>query len=312
MPGEEILAAGLFSQFANMYLNHQNNERNLELYEKQHQRAIEIMNMQNKYNSPIEQMKRLQAAGLNPNLVYGKGAVNIPAASASSSPIPSQASTFDIDPTTYFQNKIAREQLDLQKKSVDAEINLKAKQAETEEARKNNILSDTLSKDANTALTNQLKEFNDEMNQIKLSDANFTYEQKLIYHDVDYIGKVLANQETAQSILSQQVSDKLKTLLTNAEVYKLRADAEWTDEQKDFFRAVKNIRIQLLEDESYISDKKARVEEMTDNPVANAIVGYTNVAGLVLSTITDAVNISNLLKTRPKGSTRSPGRSKKF
>lgn len=38
-------------------------------------RNIELWNMNNQYNSPAEQMKRLKEAGLNPNLVYGNGSV---------------------------------------------------------------------------------------------------------------------------------------------------------------------------------------------------------------------------------------------
>lgn len=34
---------------------------------------VEMWNMQNAYNTPSAQMERLQAAGLNPNLVYGNG-----------------------------------------------------------------------------------------------------------------------------------------------------------------------------------------------------------------------------------------------
>lgn len=44
--------------------------------EKAYQRNIELWNMQNEYNAPEAQMARLKAAGLNPNLVYGKGADN--------------------------------------------------------------------------------------------------------------------------------------------------------------------------------------------------------------------------------------------
>lgn len=43
-------------------------------YEKQRAHALMDWEMQNKYNSPQEQMARLKAAGLNPNLVYGNGA----------------------------------------------------------------------------------------------------------------------------------------------------------------------------------------------------------------------------------------------
>lgn len=36
---------------------------------------LKMWNLQNAYNSPSQQMKRLKDAGLNPNLVYGNGAV---------------------------------------------------------------------------------------------------------------------------------------------------------------------------------------------------------------------------------------------
>ena len=40
------------------------------------QQNIRFWNMQNEYNLPKNQMKRLQDAGLNPNLIYGSGATN--------------------------------------------------------------------------------------------------------------------------------------------------------------------------------------------------------------------------------------------
>ena len=46
----------------------------------QRQQALEDWNRQNEYNSPEQQMQRLRQAGLNPNLVYGKGADNTAAA----------------------------------------------------------------------------------------------------------------------------------------------------------------------------------------------------------------------------------------
>lgn len=41
--------------------------------EKAYQRSLNMWNLQNEYNSPIQQMARLRTAGLNPNLVYGNG-----------------------------------------------------------------------------------------------------------------------------------------------------------------------------------------------------------------------------------------------
>lgn len=44
-------------------------------YRKQRRDALADWNMQNAYNSPQQQMQRLKEAGLNPNFVYGQGAV---------------------------------------------------------------------------------------------------------------------------------------------------------------------------------------------------------------------------------------------
>lgn len=42
--------------------------------ERQLWQNVYLMNLQNEYNKPINQMRRLEEAGLNPNLVYGSGA----------------------------------------------------------------------------------------------------------------------------------------------------------------------------------------------------------------------------------------------
>lgn len=55
--------------------NRRNRKFTREMYWRQREDALSDWNMQNIYDSPMEQMKRLKAAGLNPNLVYGQGAV---------------------------------------------------------------------------------------------------------------------------------------------------------------------------------------------------------------------------------------------
>lgn len=56
-------------------LNEQTFGHNRALAEEAYQRDVAMWNMQNAYNAPKEQMVRLQAAGMNPNLVYGSGNV---------------------------------------------------------------------------------------------------------------------------------------------------------------------------------------------------------------------------------------------
>lgn len=60
-------------------LNLKNRQFAEHMYFRQREDALSDWAMQNEYNSPVEQMKRLKAAGLNSNLVYGDGA-NSPSA----------------------------------------------------------------------------------------------------------------------------------------------------------------------------------------------------------------------------------------
>lgn len=48
----------------------------LAISEKEFQQNLQMWHLQNQYNTPGQQMARLQQAGLNPNLVYGSGNVS--------------------------------------------------------------------------------------------------------------------------------------------------------------------------------------------------------------------------------------------
>jgi len=57
----------------NQQLVDQQNLENRRATDLQYERSINEWHRTNKYNSPAEQMKRYQEAGLNPNLIYGQG-----------------------------------------------------------------------------------------------------------------------------------------------------------------------------------------------------------------------------------------------
>lgn len=63
--------AGVFAQGK---MNKKTREWNEKMYHWQRRDALSDWNMQNAYNAPDAQMARLGAAGLNPHLIYGKGA----------------------------------------------------------------------------------------------------------------------------------------------------------------------------------------------------------------------------------------------
>lgn len=66
-------------------LNKQAWENEREMYAQEIADKERFWKMQNSYNDPSQQMNRLRQAGLNPNLVYGKGADNTAQSVASSS-----------------------------------------------------------------------------------------------------------------------------------------------------------------------------------------------------------------------------------
>lgn len=49
------------------------NNANMELAKYKYDRDLEMWNKQNEYNTPAAQMQRFAQAGLNPNLIYGRG-----------------------------------------------------------------------------------------------------------------------------------------------------------------------------------------------------------------------------------------------
>lgn len=48
-------------------------EQNMAMADYMYSKDLDMWNVQNQYNSPVEQMNRLQEAGLNPKLIYGSG-----------------------------------------------------------------------------------------------------------------------------------------------------------------------------------------------------------------------------------------------
>jgi len=117
--------------------NRKNRAFSREMYERTKSDNIAFWNMQNEYNSPANQMKRFQEAGLNPHLIYGQGN------SGNSSPVASpdvqsaQARAPEIDLRTtptidaFFDTQIKLAQLDnlkAQNSVITEEALLKAAQ----------------------------------------------------------------------------------------------------------------------------------------------------------------------------------------
>lgn len=119
-------AASLLSNFISSYHNEQmvrqTNDVNKEHIAEQNRLNLEQWQRENAYNSPVNQIQRLRAAGLNPGIMYGSGGVvnsSAPSpAMQSSRDVPPQ-STFNIDPLTAAQ--IANLNAQTQKTTAETE-----------------------------------------------------------------------------------------------------------------------------------------------------------------------------------------------
>lgn len=69
------LLGNLFNGYSQKSAVKEANKGNMALAEYQFDRNYQMWQEQNAYNDPSSQMKRLESAGLNPNLVYGNGSV---------------------------------------------------------------------------------------------------------------------------------------------------------------------------------------------------------------------------------------------
>lgn len=138
-----------------------------EMYWEQRADALRDWNMQNDYNSPQSQMQRLRDAGLNPNLVYGKGADTIAGPIRSSTASTPQARPPQIDLGAMQANN----QMQLM---AGYDIKLKEAQTDNLKAQNNVALQEAINKAAQTAgiLTgNEAAKFNLGQ-QMRLADLN--------------------------------------------------------------------------------------------------------------------------------------------
>jgi len=67
------IAGGAMNMQASSKTNLRTRQHNEHMFNKQADHNLKLWNMQNEYNSPKQQMKRLKEAGLNPSMIYGQG-----------------------------------------------------------------------------------------------------------------------------------------------------------------------------------------------------------------------------------------------
>lgn len=110
-------------------------DRQMEENQREREWNLAQWNRQNEYNTPLNQMKRLQDAGLNPNLVYGNGA----STQAGPVPTPSTKAVPELDRGSPYAQAFAQiydiSMKEMQKDLVQTEILAKTQQIAESAAR---------------------------------------------------------------------------------------------------------------------------------------------------------------------------------
>lgn len=171
-------------------------------------RAVDMWNRQNVYNSPKEQMNRLLQANLNPNLMYGQGSVG----NASSSPSPDTPRGVELPNSYRYDNGVGGLFSSIAD-SINSYVSMQRQIAEIDQLKANKNLTDT------TANLRKLDAISREKNNAK-SDVELKY--------LDEIYQAQLRQMDNRSILD-------------------RANAEFVDQRRLQFAAERPLRLQMLE-----------------------------------------------------------------
>lgn len=231
--------------------------------EKAYQRSLKMWNLQNEYNSPTQQMARIRAAGLNPNLVYGNGVAGNSAGSTPQyEPAKFNAPTMQAyrgwnlgisDATSqYLAYRTVKAQVD----NMEAQNSLIRQQTATEATRQANIATSTARSEFDLNMAKELKDVSvssaiADMNQRQASAAQ---------------GWTKANREVIQYELDKALFDN-KIKLSNEEYLKALQSVRQLQQDNDI-NAFRNEMERVTGKSSFATDMLRRLI-MALRPSAN-------------------------------------------
>ena len=222
--------------------------------EKAYQRSLKMWNLQNEYNSPTQQMARIRAAGLNPNLVYGNGVAGNSAGSTPQyEPAKFNAPTMQVfdewnlgisDATSqYLAYRTVKAQVD----NMEAQNSLIRQQTATEATRQANIATSTARSEFDLNMAKELKDVSvssaiADMNQRQASAAQ---------------GWTKANREVIQYELDKALFDN-KIKLSNEEYLKALQSVRQLQQDNDI-NAFRNEMERVTGKSSFATDMLRRL-----------------------------------------------------
>lgn len=234
------------------------NRANMRLAKYQNEWNLEQWNRENEYNSPIRQMERLKAAGLNPNLVYGSGASAGSASSiTSATPAPVQPVDYgsgikDLGHIAqqYISNTMQQQHLDVEKQRSETE-RIKATASALRDQAEADLANE---KSGAQSITNKYLE-QTLKNQIRNDDIQ--YEIDKVEVELKKQGIELNKSDLAiKDIMSKKLSEELKMLPLQANL--LISQAELNVANK--LNAMSQANLNSLHSELLSASKEYKLE----------------------------------------------------
>lgn len=259
------------------------NSAQMQLAQYQFDKALEMWNMNNEYNSPSSQMQRLKEAGLNPNLVYGNGSVvGNSSSSAPSYDAPTlQAYTGQARAASESMMSILQgqqlENLKFQNDNLAKQGNLLDAQA-----RKTNVEADRISGLYPGELEYQTAHNQREWYEYRLAAIRMAYQSDLSAAEIKRIENSAALTERQTKFIDAQesklMSDKAytqaKLLLIPLEAELMKRNIRMSDQQREkiYYDTVSTI--------SDISNKRISRQKLNQEYIRERVDNYYRILGL--------------------------------
>jgi len=198
------------------------NKRNRSNMKYQFQLDKQMWDYQNAYNTPIKQMERLKAAGLNPHLMYGQGTTGNASGAPQTKPLPAYAET-PVDTAPFISGmqqmaQIKNIQAQTRKQNIDNDIALGTKSNVIKQAKLDNVktieetnklITDISRQKADTKLSRMAKR---EVIQ-KIKNLQQTYEWETVKMQAEGLERDIKGQERDRANQGILKGDTLGNLL---------------------------------------------------------------------------------------------------
>lgn len=170
---------------ANFLSNRNTNQSNERMQQRQNAWNLEMWNRNNEYNTPAAQMQRLQAAGLNPDLMYGQNASGASGNSSSpvqgTNPIPKQP--FQLDPLMFAQIRSLNAQA--YKNNMDGDVSAIQAKNDEEFSYQQRLLDLQLSAEQINYLTSMWEKNYKQMEEIDQNIANMKQQWSILHEQIN-------------------------------------------------------------------------------------------------------------------------------